>query len=121
MTGPLPPSPGSDTRIYRLPGGSPRLRIVSGLAGAAGREFALDTPVVTIGRRTDQTIVLGDPSVSRAHARIEVGPQGVEISDLGSTNGTRVNRLPLRAGRAMLRGGDRIEIGTVVLEYLAPS
>jgi pSer/pThr/pTyr-binding forkhead associated (FHA) protein len=45
----------------------------------------------------------------------------VAIVDLGSTNGTVVNGLCLRGVRATLRGGERIEIGTVVLEFLAPS
>ncbi|HLW59909.1 MAG TPA: FHA domain-containing protein [bacterium] len=117
----LPPAefPGSETRIYRPRGGAPRLRVVSGLAGATGREYPLDAPVMTIGRRPDQAIVLNSPSVSRAHARIEIGPRGVVIIDLGSTNGTLVNALRLRGARALLRRGDRIGIGPVVLEYLA--
>jgi pSer/pThr/pTyr-binding forkhead associated (FHA) protein len=45
----------------------------------------------------------------------------VAIVDLGSTNGTVVNGVCLRGARAALRGGERIEIGTVVLEFLAPS
>jgi S-DNA-T family DNA segregation ATPase FtsK/SpoIIIE len=97
------------------------LRVLGGPAGAAGQEFALAGPAVTIGRRADQDIVLVDPSVSRSHARIELGPAGAAIVDLGSTNGTVVNGLCLRGARAALRGGERIEIGTVVLEFLAPS
>lgn len=113
--------PRGDTRVYRPRGVGPRLRILGGPPGEAGREFALDGPVATIGRRADQDIVLSDPSVSRSHARVERGPSGVAIVDLGSTNGTVVNGLRLRGARAVLRGGERIEIGTVVLEFLAPS
>lgn len=113
--------PRGDTRVYRRRGVGPRLRVVSGPQGEAGREFALDGPVATIGRRSDQRIVLSDPSVSRAHARIERGAWGVAIVDLGSTNGTVVNGLRLQGARAALHGGERIEIGTVVLEFLAPS
>lgn len=112
---------GADTRTYRFQGPGPRLRVLSGPPGAAGREFALAGPAMTIGRRADQDIVLIDASVSRSHARIELGPASVAIIDLGSTNGTVVNGLCLRGARAALRGGDRIEIGTVVLEFLAPS
>ncbi|HYM92221.1 MAG TPA: FHA domain-containing protein [bacterium] len=109
----------SDTRVYRPPAPGPRLRVLAGPPGEAGREFALDGPMVTIGRRPDQRIVLSDPSVSRSHARVEVGAWGVAIVDLGSTNGTEVNGHRLRDGRAVLRGGDRIRLGTVLLEFLA--
>jgi len=106
-----------DTRVYRPPAPGPRLRVLAGPAEEVGREFPLEG-TVTIGRRADQRIVLSDPSVSRAHARIEVGDGGVAIVDLGSTNGTAINGHRLRSGRAGLRAGDRIRLGTVLLEFL---
>ncbi|HYM70510.1 MAG TPA: DUF3662 and FHA domain-containing protein [bacterium] len=111
-----------DTRIYRrrdpaVP--ALRLRVHAGPSGAAGREFSLDRPVMTVGRRPDQDIVLDDPSVSRAHARIEITADGVSILDLGSTNGTLVNGRPSGSAQAPLRPGDRIQIGTVLLELLS--
>lgn len=115
-------SVGSDTRVYRRGPGthvSPRLRIQAGPQGSAGREFALDRPLMMIGRRGGQDIVLNDPSVSRAHARIETAPDEVAIVDLGSTNGTLVNGRPAGRVRVLLRAGDRIQIGSVLLEYLA--
>ena len=109
--------PDGDTRIYRR-SGSRRLRVRVGPAGLADREFLLDQPVTTIGRRSDQDIVLDDASVSRAHARIEIDAEGVAIVDLGSTNGTLVNDHAVRGVRIPLRSGDRIKIGAVLLEYL---
>lgn len=109
------------TRVYRRQVAAPRVRIQAGPPGAAGREFALDRPVLTIGRRADQDIVVDDPSVSRAHARIEVTPEGASIADLDSTNGTLVNDHPVRTARVALRPGDRIQVGTVILEFLAGS
>lgn len=106
-----------DTRVYRPPAAGPRLRVLAGPAEEVGREFPLEGPMVTIGRRADQRIVLSDPSVSRAHARIEVGDE-IAIVDLGSTNGTAINGHRLRSGRAGLRAGDRIRLGTVLLEFL---
>lgn len=116
------PSAGTDTRVYRrAPGTAPAalLRIQAGPQGSAGRVFPLTRPVMVIGRRADQDIVLNDPSVSRAHARIEIALDGVAIVDLGSTNGTLLNGRPTGRMRALLRAGDRIQIGAILLEYLA--
>ncbi len=122
---PVPASAGTrsedDTRVYRRR--SPetpalRLRVQAGPPGAAGREFALDRPVVTIGRRPDQDIVLDDPGVSRAHARIEIVAGSAAIIDLGSTNGTFINGRPSGSTRVSLRPGDRVQVGTVLLELL---
>lgn len=107
-----------DTRVYRRQPGAPRIRIEAGPPGTAGREFGLNRPVTTIGRRGDQDIVLADPSVSRAHARIEVTAEDTSIVDLNSTNGTLVNGHPVGTSRAALHPGDRIQIGTVLLEFL---
>lgn len=119
--GPQSEEPRGDTRVFRPRGIGPRLRVLRGLPGAAGREFGLDTAVTTIGRRADQGIVLNHPSVSRSHARIELGERGAAIVDLGSTNGTLVDGLRLRGARASIRGGERIEIGAVMLEFLTSS
>ena len=85
----------------------------------AGREFTLDRPLMVIGRRADQDIVLHDPSVSRAHARIEATFGEVVIIDLASTNGTLVNGRPVGRSGCLLRAGDRVQIGSILLEYLA--
>jgi hypothetical protein len=111
-------APVGDTRVYRRPR-SKRLRIQAGPAGQTGREFLLDQPVTTIGRRDDQDIILDAPSVSRTHARVEIDQEAAVIVDLGSTNGTLVNGRPIRRARVELRHGDRIKIGAVLLEYLA--
>lgn len=116
------PVAGTDTRVYRRAtetSPTARLRIQAGPQGSAGRVFPLTRPIMVIGRRADQDIVLNDPSVSRAHARIEIALDGVAIVDLGSTNGTLLNGRPTGRGRALLREGDRIQIGTILLEYLA--
>jgi pSer/pThr/pTyr-binding forkhead associated (FHA) protein len=59
--------------------------------------------------------VLNDPGASRQHARIEVRGDTYVIVDLGSTNGTLVNGE--QAAERALDGGDRITIGTSVLEF----
>lgn len=76
-----------------------------------GREYALDGPVVTIGRRDENTIVIKDPTVSRKHAEIVQEGESYAIVDKGSTSGITVNG-QLITGRHALRDGDRIGIGS---------
>jgi FHA domain-containing protein len=112
-------TPGSDTRIYRRerPAAGARLRVLAGPAGTAGRDFLLDRPVLTIGRRADQDIVIDDPSVSRTHARIHVTEGEAAVEDLGSTNGTALNGRPIGRSRVPVHDGDRIQVGNALLQY----
>ncbi|MCV7090046.1 FHA domain-containing protein [Mycobacterium interjectum] len=64
----------------------------------------------TIGRDMSNDLVLRDQRVSRAHAVLVSTPAGVEIRDINSRNGTFINGA--RIGRALLRSGDFITIGT---------
>jgi len=114
---PVAPGVGTDTRVYRQRPAAPRLRVLAGPPGTAGREFLLDRPTITIGRRADQDIVIGDPSISRAHARIHGGTEEAALEDAGSTNGTALNGRRIGGGRVPVRDGDRIQIGNVVLQY----
>src|SRR6185503_5507358 len=54
----------------------------------AGSTFVLENEETTIGRHPESDIFLDDVTVSRRHARITRGPDGYEISDAGSLNGT---------------------------------
>lgn len=76
-----------------------------------GREYPLDAPVVTIGRRDENMIVIKDPTVSRRHAEIRREGEALVISDKGSTSGITVNG-QLISGPQTLRDGDRIGIGS---------
>jgi hypothetical protein len=64
-----------------------------------------------IGRAPASDVVIEDPSVSRFHARLEVSGRRVDVRDLDSTNGTRVNGV--RARNAPLEVGDHIHFGSV--------
>ncbi|HSJ54227.1 MAG TPA: FHA domain-containing protein, partial [Anaerolineae bacterium] len=79
------------------------------------REFGLSKASVSLGRALSNDIVLGDARASREHARLECSPQGCEIVDLGSSNGTRVNGKPVQ--RAALRPGDVVTLGSSQLRY----
>ncbi len=72
------------------------------------------------GYRPDFDMTFDDDGdyVSRRHARITKGQAGYFITDLGSSNGTTVNGLPLVPDRAhLLRNGDRIKVGLVVIQF----
>ena len=65
-------------------------------------------------------VTIDDPMLSRRHIRIDLGANEPTIEDLRSRNGTQLNGRPL-IGRATLRDGDRIRIGTQELVFLVPN
>jgi hypothetical protein len=64
-----------------------------------------------VGRAPASDIVIDDPSVSRFHARLEVSGRRLDIRDLDSTNGTRVNGR--QTNTAPLEAGDHVHFGSV--------
>jgi DNA-binding SARP family transcriptional activator len=86
---------------------------------AADRRHGLVDDPTTIGRRSDNTISLDDPLVSRAHAELRRRPDGWELVDLGSANGTLLNGEPVE--RADLAAGDVIGIGDTELRFVSGS
>ena len=85
-------------------------------SGRVLRSFPIQGQIVTIGRRSGNDIALLDLEVSRQHARIDYVPPRYYVSDLGSTNGTRVNSRPVQ-GRQALTDGDVIELGRQRLRF----
>jgi len=86
------------------------------LTGDAPKQFVLANPSTTIGRGSQCDIQILTHFVSREHARIAVGPEGVLIEDLGSTNGVFVNSI--RVERQELRHGDLITVGETQFRFL---
>ena len=82
--------------------------------GAKPRTVKMAASMV-IGRDPECELLLEDTYVSQQHARIFGKNNGWYVEDLGSTNGTFVNEQKL-AAPAMVQPGDRIRIGTTVLE-----
>jgi ABC-type multidrug transport system ATPase subunit/pSer/pThr/pTyr-binding forkhead associated (FHA) protein len=79
--------------------------------------FNLTLGELIIGRGEGSHIRIEDSSVSRQHACLILCPQGYLIEDLGSSNGTMVNAIPLK-GAQLLKPGDRIMLGkAIVLEF----
>ena len=83
----------------------------------AGSKFFLDTDATGVGRHPESDIFLDDITVSRRHAEIRRGGDGFSLHDVGSLNGTYVNRE--RVEGAELRSGDEIQIGKFKLVFLS--
>lgn len=79
------------------------------------REVPLRNEVATIGRLAECEVALKDEGASRRHAQLRTKDGVTTITDLGSTNGTRVNGDTI--GSRQLADGDKITIGTTVLEF----
>jgi pSer/pThr/pTyr-binding forkhead associated (FHA) protein len=75
----------------------------------------IDRPVMNLGRRLDNQVVIDDPRVSRAHAQLRVTKGRFVIFDLNSTGGTFVNGQ--RANQSVLYPGDVISLAGVTLIF----
>ena len=79
--------------------------------GAAdSSRFLIDSDITNVGRHPESDIFLDDITVSRHHAKFVRSGGKLYLEDLGSLNGTYVNRT-LLDGRTVLREGDEIQIG----------
>jgi len=81
-----------------------------------GTSFVLDVDVTTIGRGDFADVVLDDVTVSRNHAEVRRTPEGWQLRDVGSLNGTYVNRE--RIEEVVLAGGDEVQIGKYRFVFL---
>jgi hypothetical protein len=81
----------------------------------SGTRVPLGDRTVTIGRLPECDINLADPNVSRRHAELRPAGAGFVLTDLRSTNGTRVNGTPV--SEQALRDGDVITVGATALRY----
>ncbi|OZC81789.1 peptide-binding protein [Rhodococcus sp. 06-412-2C] len=82
----------------------------------AGSRFLLDQPTTSAGRHPDSDIFLDDVTVSRRHAEFRQDEDDFQVVDVGSLNGTYVNREPVDS--AVLANGDEVQIGKFRLVFL---
>jgi pSer/pThr/pTyr-binding forkhead associated (FHA) protein len=83
----------------------------------SGSRFLLDSDVVNAGRHPDSEIFLDDVTVSRRHAEFHRTGDTFTVSDVGSLNGTYVNRD--RIDRVQLTDGDEVQIGKYRLVFFS--
>ncbi|MDJ1135708.1 FHA domain-containing protein [Streptomyces iconiensis] len=111
----LPPE--AQAAVDALPTGSALLVVRRG--PNSGSRFLLDGELTTAGRHPESDIFLDDVTVSRRHVEFRRGPDGVfTVADVGSLNGTYVNRERIEAG-VPLGNGDEVQIGKYRLVFFA--
>lgn len=93
---------------------APTQLVVQEPVGLRGQVFAL-ADELTLGRAAGCQVTLDDTFVSSLHARVYRRDGNYVVEDLGSTNGTYLNRKKV-AGPMMVQRGDRLQVGNVVLE-----
>jgi pSer/pThr/pTyr-binding forkhead associated (FHA) protein len=95
----------------------PKVEVISGVRSW---RYSLESERTTVGKAPENDVVLDDdPTASRLHAVLERFPAGWCVSDLGSSNGTRVNGERIWAARR-LRNGDEVRIGQTRLIFRDP-
>jgi hypothetical protein len=111
--------PDGGTRVFEAPvvrAPAAALEVLE--PGREPRRIALGARPTTIGRGSDCDVVLADAHASRHHARLEARGGLIVLTDLGSTNGLRVNGHRVR--EVVLGVGDRIELGQSLLRVVEP-
>jgi len=91
----------------------PKLILTTESQGKVAYEFA--ERLISIGRAPDNMIVIDDPSVSNRHAQMELVGETYRLKDLDSTNGTKVNGVPIT--ETLLRFEDRIRFGAIETRF----
>ena len=82
----------------------------------SGARYALDEDVVTVGRHPKSSIFLDDITVSRRHAEVRRDGARYWVVDVGSLNGTYVNRV--RVDERELVDGDEVQVGKYRLVFV---
>src|SRR6516225_1702121 len=115
----LPPQPDAPTLRDSAPTASAArgdfvLRVKQGPdAGASLRVSASDPQRLLVGTSAVCALKLTDPAVSRRHLALELTAKGLRLTDLDSTNGTRVDRVQVR--EALLTGEEQVRVGGTLM------
>jgi two-component system, cell cycle response regulator len=97
----------------------PAVVVLVGPPGFVGKQWLLTKPDMTIGRSEGLDMTVADVSLSRTHAKFLLANSEVMIIDMGSTNKTLVNNLPLPPMvPRRLQNNDQIKTGNVIFKFL---
>jgi hypothetical protein len=102
-------------------GAAPLLEIERGAHAGARRPLPPPEATVVIGRGDEANWVIVDEDLSRTHAEIRRGWDGVSVVDLGSKNGTRVDGVKIGATPVMLADGAKLSLGALVFRFHDPA
>jgi hypothetical protein len=112
-----PPEVAADVPVVVDPAVAGDVAVLVARSGpGSGSRYALGEAVTTMGRHPDSDIFLDDITVSRRHAEIERSAGGYRVRDVGSLNGTYVNRE--RVDDVLLADGDEVQVGRFKLQFL---
>ncbi|AZA13505.1 FHA domain-containing protein [Corynebacterium choanae] len=109
------PAPAAASQASAIPAGAGLLVVKRG--PNSGARFLLDQEVTSVGRSPESDIFLDDVTVSRRHAEFRMADGEFRVCDLGSLNGTYVNREP--KDEQTVHDGDEIQIGKFRLVFVA--
>jgi pSer/pThr/pTyr-binding forkhead associated (FHA) protein len=107
-----------DLAVAQEPEGEPFPQLLHLKTNEPAETYHLDKLPLTLGRDIKNLVILAGSRASRFHAEIRLTPQGFMVYDLGSRNGTLVNKSRLQQPH-LLRHNDRLEIGGETLLFLA--
>jgi len=102
-------------------GAAPSLEIERGTNAGARRALPPPEATLVIGRGDEATWVILDEDLSRTHAELRRGWDGVTVVDLGSKNGTRVDGVKVAGVPVELHDGAALELGDIVMRYHDPA
>ncbi len=111
------PAPVDDASATRVRMAVPKF-VLRGVSGAA---FGKTYPVIReqlIGRQADCDIAIASEEISRRHARIRPTPIGLQVEDMGSSNGTFINGKRVQEG--LLRPGEELRLDNIRFLLVAP-
>lgn len=113
-----PRSPTVEEQVTTWASGSGMLKVLEGPAGfsSPGYGYVIDN-VLSIGRSSDNQVVINSPFVSGQHARIVLQGGEYILADLGSRNGTLVNGVKVKKP-VPLAEGDKLQIGEAVFDFV---
>jgi FHA domain-containing protein len=119
---PMPAQASDQTMVLARPGHEPappdsasRAFLLVHTDGAPRVRFDLGGALISIGRASDNDVIVDDPEVSRHHCQLKLQHGAYSLADLGSRNGSWINGQPV--SEVALGPGDVIQIGSTEIEF----